>query len=130
MISITTATNTLLESNFLLKCSEKHVFFKMINQIRSLSFQNIKKINILFRVVCLSCVCLLKNKHCVKYTWCFHPLVVVRINTNFVSFELKGVLAIFKRMQFVVCLKIWPPPQATVNYMRQSFTLGYLKTAV
>jgi len=57
-------------------------------------------------------------------------LVVIRVDADFVPFQLERVSAVFESVQFVMSLQIGPPPQSAVYYMGQSFTLRNLQSTI
>lgn len=63
-------------------------------------------------------------------TWGLHPLVVVRVDAHLILFEVEGILTGLNGTQLVVAVEVRPPPQATVNDVREALTLGHLQAAV
>lgn len=55
---------------------------------------------------------------------------MVRIYTHFILFKIKSIFTVFNGLKFMVAVKVRPAPQATVNDMRQSFTMGHLEAAI
>lgn len=62
--------------------------------------------------------------------WTVDPLVVIRIDANFVVLRRERVLARLDRSELVVRLKIGPAPDSTVNHVRQTLPVGNLQPAV
>lgn len=63
-------------------------------------------------------------------TWGLHPLVVVRVDADFVLLEVKGILTGLNGTQLVVAVKVWPSPQTAVDNMGKALPVGDLETAV
>lgn len=45
-----------------------------------------------------------------EVTWSLNTLVVVRVDTDFVSLQLEGIFTVFQGPQFMVGLQVRPPP--------------------
>ena len=58
-----------------------------------------------------------------KLTWCFNPLIMVWIDTNFISLQVKSIFTALYSSQLMMTLQICPSPEAAVNNMRQAFTM-------
>lgn len=56
-----------------------------------------------------------------------HSLIVMWVDTHIVTLEVKGILAVFDVLQFIL-VQVRPPPQPGINNMRESFTSGHLGT--
>lgn len=63
-------------------------------------------------------------------TWCLHPLVVVGVDAYFILLGVEGKFTVVDRSQFMMGLQIWPAPQAAVNHMRKTFSVGDLETPI
>lgn len=55
---------------------------------------------------------------------------MVRIDTHFILLEIKGILTGFNGPQLMVAVEVGPSPQATVDDVGQTLTVGHLKTPV
>lgn len=58
-----------------------------------------------------------------------HSFIVVRIDTHTVALEVKGKLAVFDMLQFIL-VQVWPPPQPGIDYMGEPFASSHLKTTI
>lgn len=56
-----------------------------------------------------------------------HSLVVVGVDTHVVTLEVKGILAAFDVLQFIL-VQVRPPPQPRVDNVGEAFAPGYLCT--
>lgn len=56
-------------------------------------------------------------------TGTLYSSIMIGIDADLLFFHGVSELAIVERPQLVVRLKLWPPPQSAVNYMRQAFAL-------
>lgn len=63
-------------------------------------------------------------------TWRLHSLVMVGVDTHFILLQVEGVLAGVDGFQLVVAVEVWPPPQAAVKDVGQTFTVGHLQTPI
>jgi len=54
---------------------------------------------------------------------------VVRVDTNGITFQVESKLAVLYVLQLIF-VKIWPPPNASVNDVRKTFPSGNLKATV
>jgi hypothetical protein len=54
-----------------------------------------------------------------------HSLIMVRVYTNTVLFQIKSILTIFDMLQFIF-MQIWPSPYSSINDMREAFPTSYL----
>lgn len=70
------------------------------------------------------------SKGTIWLTWGLHPLVVVRVDADFVLLEVKGILTGLNGTQLVVAVKVWPSPQTAVDNMGKALPVGDLETAV
>lgn len=57
----------------------------------------------------------------------FDAFVVIRVDADLFLLGAKRILTRFDRFQLVVALQIWPAPDAAVDDMWKSFSVGYLK---
>lgn len=55
---------------------------------------------------------------------------MVGVDTYFILLGVEGELTEVDSPQLVVGLQVWPAPQATVDDMRQAFSVGDLQTPV
>jgi len=66
-----------------------------------------------------------------KLTWTFHPLVVIRVDAHtFILFVVEGKFAALERFEFVMRLKVRPPPHSAVDDVRQPLPVRHLQTTV
>lgn len=56
-----------------------------------------------------------------------HSLIVIRVDTHIVTLEVKGKLAVFDVLQFIL-MQVRPPPEPGIDYMRKPFTSSHLRT--
>lgn len=63
-------------------------------------------------------------------TWCLHPLVVIGVDTYFILLGVKGKFTVVGSSEFMVGLQIRPAPQAAVDHMRKTFSVGNLQTSI
>lgn len=54
-------------------------------------------------------------------------LVVIGVDAYIVILKVKGKLAEFDMLQFIL-MQVWPPPQPGVDHMREAFTSSHLGT--
>lgn len=54
---------------------------------------------------------------------------MIRVDTNIVTLEVKGKLAVFDVLQFVL-MQVRPPPQPGIDYMREPFTSSHLQPSI
>lgn len=66
----------------------------------------------------------------ISFTWCFHSLVMIRIDTHFLSLQTEGKFTGFKRAKFVMGLKLGPAPQTTINHVGQTFSMWDLQSSI
>lgn len=59
-----------------------------------------------------------------------HSLVVVGVDAHFILLEVEGKLAGIDGPQLVVTVQVGPPPQAAVDDVGQTLTVGHLETPV
>lgn len=45
-------------------------------------------------------------------------MIVIRVDAHFIFLKIKCVFTIFNCLQFVMTVKVWPAPEATVNDVR------------
>ena len=57
----------------------------------------------------------------------FYPLVVVRIDADFLLFGTEGKFAAFQRLEFVMRLKVRPTPNSAIYHVRKSFAMRDLE---
>lgn len=55
---------------------------------------------------------------------------MVGVDTHFILLQVEGVLAGLDGLQLVVAVEVRPPPQAAVEDVGQTFTVGHLETPV
>lgn len=55
---------------------------------------------------------------------------MVGVDTHFILLQVEGVLAGVDGFQLVVAVEVWPPPQAAVKDVGQTFTVGHLQTPI
>ena len=63
-------------------------------------------------------------------TGCLHPLVVVGVDADFILLGVEGKFTVVDSPQLMVGLQVWPAPQATVDDMRKTFSVGDLETPI
>lgn len=81
--------------------------------------------------MCHKSIILSRDQHMPSFlTWCFYSLVVIRVDTHFILLRVEGVLAQLDRPQLMVGLQVGPAPQTAVDDVRETFSVGYLQTAI
>lgn len=68
---------------------------------------------------------LTENLSMLTYTRRHHSLVVIGVDTHIVTLEVKGKLAVFDMLQFIL-MQVRPPPQPGIDDMREPFTSSHL----
>lgn len=63
-------------------------------------------------------------------TWSLHTPVVVGVDADVLLLGAEGELAALQGLQLVVGLQVGPAPQATVDDVGQTFSVGHLQTAI
>lgn len=54
---------------------------------------------------------------------------MIGVDTHVVTLEVKGKLAVFDMLQFIL-MQVRPPPQPCVDYMREPFTSSHLQPSI
>lgn len=54
---------------------------------------------------------------------------MVGVDTHTVTLEIKGKLAVFDVLQFIL-MQVWPPPQSGIDYMGKPFTASHLQPSI
>lgn len=54
---------------------------------------------------------------------------MIGVDTHIVTLEVEGKLAVFDVLQLIL-MQVRPPPQASINHMREPFTSGHLQTSI
>jgi len=60
----------------------------------------------------------------------FNSDVVIRIDTHFLFFQVEWKFTVFYRLQFMMIVKIRPPPQAAVYHVWKAFLLWHLQASI
>lgn len=72
---------------------------------------------------------LTENRSVLTYARRHHPLIVIGVDTHIVTLEVKGKLAVFDVLQFIL-MQVRPPPQSGIDYMREPFTPSHLQSSI
>ena len=72
----------------------------------------------------------LENYNRPNFTRGFNSVVVVRVDTHFVTLQAEREFAVLCRLQLVVVVQVRPSPDAAVDHMRQTLFLWHLQAAV
>lgn len=54
---------------------------------------------------------------------------MIRVDAHIVTLEVKGKLAVFDMLQFIL-MQVRPPPQTGINHVREPFTSSHLQTSI
>ena len=59
-------------------------------------------------------------------TWCLYSHIVVRVDTHIILLQTEGKPAGVNGLELMVILQVWPPPQPTVDDVRETLAMRNL----
>ena len=55
---------------------------------------------------------------------------MVRVDADLILLGVEGIFTVVHSPQLMVGLQVWPAPQATVDHMRKTLSVGHLETPI